>query len=69
VTITNNTSRLAVQINRLSGLITGSFLNPATHKTSAIKGVLLQKQVFGAGFLLGTNQGGTAYLGASLPAQ
>ena len=69
VIITNNTSRVALQLNRLTGLMTGSFLNPATHKTSAIKGVLLQKQAYGAGFLLGTNQSGVAYLGAPLPVQ
>lgn len=63
-TIANNTNRLVLQISRLNGLITGSFVNPATHKTSVIKGVVLQKQVGGAGYLVGTNQTGALFLEA-----
>jgi hypothetical protein len=41
-----------------TGLFSGSFLNPATHKATKFSGVLSQKQDIGAGFFLGTNQSG-----------
>jgi hypothetical protein len=41
-----------------TGLFSGGFLNPATHKTTKFSGALSQKQNLGAGFFPGTNQTG-----------
>jgi hypothetical protein len=41
-----------------TGLFSGSFLNPATHKTTKFSGALSQEQNIGAGLFLGTNQTG-----------
>lgn len=41
-----------------TGLFSGSFPNPTTHKATKFNGALLQKQNLGAGFFLGTNQSG-----------
>lgn len=48
-----------------TGLITGSFANPATGKSSSIKGALLRKPGVnaGGGFFLGTNESGNFYFG------
>jgi hypothetical protein len=67
LTVTNNTNRVVLLINRLNGLMTGSFLNPATRKASTLKGVVLQKQNCGAGYLVGTNQTGAVLLKATQP--
>jgi hypothetical protein len=48
-----------------TGLISGSFLDPATHLSTPIKGAVFQQQTNGAGFFLGTNTTGSFYL--SLP--
>ena len=41
-----------------TGLFSGSFLNPVTHKTTKFGGALSQKQNLGAGFFLGVDQSG-----------
>jgi len=64
--VSTNTDKLALTLSTSSGLISGSFINPQTLKKSPIKGVILQKQNAGAGYFLGTNQGGAVFLG--LPA-
>jgi hypothetical protein len=48
--------KLSMSISTSSGLFSGSVVNPATGKSSAFKGVVLQKQNGGAGFLPGTNR-------------
>lgn len=57
------TNKLAITLSTSSGLISGSFVNPQTLKKSVIKGVLLQKQNFGSGYFLGTNQSGSVFFG------
>jgi uncharacterized repeat protein (TIGR03803 family) len=56
------TNKLTLTI-KTSGLITGSFLNPANAKqTIQVNGVLLQNQTNAQGYFLGTNQSGTFLL-------
>jgi hypothetical protein len=56
------TNKLTLTI-KTSGLITGSFLNPANAKqTIQVNGVLLQNQTNAQGYFLGTNQSGTFIL-------
>jgi hypothetical protein len=57
-----NTNGLTLRITT-SGLISGSFLNPATAKQPVtVNGVLLQNQTNAAGYFLGTNQSGAFIL-------
>lgn len=58
-----NTQKLSLTLSVSSGSFKGSFVHPQTRKPSAIKGVLLQKQNFGAGFFPGTNQSGHVFFG------
>ena len=60
---TNSTNQLKLTLTTSSGLTEGSFLNPAKHKKSLLKGVLLQKQNVSGGYFLGTNQSGKLYFG------
>jgi uncharacterized repeat protein (TIGR02543 family) len=54
-----NTNGLTLTITTKTGLISGTFLNPASAKqTITVNGVLLQNQTNAAGFFLGTNQSG-----------
>ncbi len=55
ITVTGGTNRLALAINTTNGAITGTFLNPTTHVSTAIKAVLLQQTREAAGFTGGTN--------------
>jgi hypothetical protein len=45
-----------------SGLLSGSVVDPSTGRLIPFSGVVLQKENFGAGFFLGTNQGGQVLL-------
>ena len=57
-----NTNGLTLRITT-SGLISGSFLNPANAKqTITVNGVLLQNQTNAAGYFLSTNQSGAFIL-------
>lgn len=56
-------NKLAVKLSSPSGLISGSFVNTATMRKSAIRGVLLQRQNVGTGFFLGADQSGVFFLG------
>ncbi|HEU0008310.1 MAG TPA: Ig-like domain-containing protein [Verrucomicrobiae bacterium] len=58
-----NVHRLTLTLSAAAGTFSGTFHNPATGKTSSIKGALLQKQNVGSGFFLGTNQSGRVYFG------
>jgi hypothetical protein len=54
-----NTNGLTLKITPNTGLITGSFQNPANPKqTITLNGVLLQNQTNAQGYFLGTNQSG-----------
>jgi thiol-disulfide isomerase/thioredoxin len=54
-----NTNRLTLAINKTTGAVSGSFLNPSnSKKTIKVNGVLLQNQTNAAGYFLGTNQSG-----------
>jgi len=57
------TNKLAITLSTSSGLIGGSFINPQTLKKSVIKGAVLQRQNFGRGYFLGTNQSGSVFFG------
>ena len=61
--LTAGTNKLAITLSTSSGLMSGSFVNPETLKKSVIKGTLLQRQNFGSGYFLGTNQSGSVFLG------
>jgi hypothetical protein len=57
-----NTNGLTLRITT-SGLISGSFLNPANAKqTITVNGVLLQNQTNAVGYFMGTNQSGAFIL-------
>jgi len=58
--LTTNGSVSNFQYATSSGLLSGSFENPAnSNKVTAIKGVLLQNQGYGGGWFLGTNESGS----------
>jgi hypothetical protein len=63
VVTSTNLPKLALKLTTSSGLLGGTFTHPAALKSSAVKGVVLQKQNGGGGFLLGTNLTGSVYLG------
>jgi hypothetical protein len=56
--VITSTNKATLSIALASGLLSGSFVNPDTGKSSSMKGALLQKQQWGAGVFLGTNQTG-----------
>jgi hypothetical protein len=62
ITVTNlsdNTDKLTLKTNRTTGLITGSFANPAKPKqTINVSGVILQNKTNALGYFLGTNRSG-----------
>jgi uncharacterized repeat protein (TIGR03803 family) len=58
--MTTETNKLILTIHKKTGVISGSFANPAAPKqTIKINGVLLQGQTNAQGYFLGTNQSGT----------
>ena len=62
--VSNQSSNaLTVTITTASGLFKGTVVDPVTRKSIAINGVVLQKQGYGAGVFLGTNQTGQVYFG------
>ncbi len=58
-----DTNKLSLSIMTKSGLFKGSVLSPDTGKPISFSGVVLEKQGFGSGFFLGTNQAGRVYFG------
>ena len=65
VILTNaeDTNKLTLTINKSTGVISGSFANPAKPKqTIKVNGVILQGQTNAQGYFLGTNQSGTFML-------
>ena len=67
ITVSNlleNTNKLTFKTNKKTGVISGSFANPANPKQAIkVNGVILQGQTNAQGFFLGTNQSGTFLLG------
>jgi hypothetical protein len=61
VTSTNGTLKMSLTTS--SGLFKGSVANPTTGKSISFNGIVLQKQNFGGGFFLGTNQAGRVFFG------
>jgi hypothetical protein len=51
-------SNLVLSVAPSSGVITGRFLDPQTHLTTAIKGAVLQQQGYAGGFFVSTNATG-----------
>jgi uncharacterized repeat protein (TIGR02543 family) len=65
ITLTNaaDTNKLALTINKTSGVISGTFANPSSPKQIlTVSGVLLQNQTNAQGFFIGTNQNGAFLL-------
>jgi len=62
--VTNlGTNALSLKLTTTTGVFKGTDVNPATRKSLAIQGVILQKQNYGSGYFLGTNQSGRVYFG------
>jgi hypothetical protein len=62
--VTNlSSNKLSLTLTTSSGLLKGSVVNPATGKAILINGAVLQKQNFGSGTFLGTNQSGRVFFG------
>jgi hypothetical protein len=61
--VTSPNSTLKMSITTSSGLFKGSIANPAGGAAISFTGVVLQKQNFGGGFFLGTDQSGRVFLG------
>ena len=55
---TSGTNHLKALFNPTSGLFSGTFVHPVTHKTSSFNGAVLSAQNTGYGYFLGTNQSG-----------
>jgi hypothetical protein len=51
-------SKLSLSVAPTTGLVTGSFLDPATGLATPVSGIVLQQQTNGAGFFLSTNTSG-----------
>jgi hypothetical protein len=61
--VTSPNATLKMAVTTASGLFKGSVANPVTGKAISFNGVVLQKQNFGGGFFLGTNQTGRVFFG------
>ena len=55
------TNKLKLTLTQKTGQFTGSVTPPGTRKAVPFKGAILQKQGYGGGFFLGTNQSGRVY--------
>jgi hypothetical protein len=62
ITVTPATNGLSLTINRSTGEISGSFVDPNSDKTNAIYGAVLQNDDTSSGYFLGTDQGGSFIL-------
>ena len=62
--LSENTNKLTLKTNKTTGVISGSFANPAAPEQKImVNGVVLQSQTNAQGYFLGTNQSGTFTLG------
>jgi glucose/arabinose dehydrogenase len=57
------TNKLKLTLTQKTGQFTGSVTPPGTKKAITFKGAILQKQGYGGGYLLGTNQSSRVYFG------
>ncbi len=57
------TNKLSLAITSASGLFKGTVPNPVSGKSVSFQGIILEKQNFGGGFFLGTNQSGRVFIG------
>jgi hypothetical protein len=60
--VNQGTNPMAITLNTNSGLLSGWFKVPGTAKTNQFNGVLLQEQLLGDGYFLGTNASGRVLL-------
>ena len=60
--VSGNTTNLTLKLVPKTGLFSGRFLHPATHKTVKFQGAVLQSQDAGAGCFAGTNETGFAVI-------
>ena len=58
----HSTNKLTLTIAPASGLISGSFTDPASGKAVAFKGAVVETERSGAGYFLGTNASGRVRL-------
>jgi hypothetical protein len=58
VTPAVNTNGLKITITPVTGSFSGSFINPVTHVTTPLQGILLPESNTGYGYFLGTNETG-----------
>jgi hypothetical protein len=56
-------NKLKLTVSTSLGSFKGTFQDPVTLKPVSFSGVLLQKQNYGSGYFLGTNQSGRVYFG------
>lgn len=63
IVVPTNRHRLVLTPSATAGTVSGSFLHPDTRRSSALQGVLLQRQRAAAGYFLGTNESGAFYFG------
>ena len=61
--VTSTNVSLKMTVSTSTGSFKGSVVNPASGKSISFTGVVLQKQNFGGGFFVGTNQTGRVFLG------
>jgi hypothetical protein len=52
------TNKLALKLTQKSGVFTGRVTLPGTKKSTAFKGAILDKQGYGGGYFLGTDESG-----------
>jgi hypothetical protein len=55
------TNKLKLTLTQKTGRFTGSVTPPGTKRSVSFKGAILQKQGYGGGFFLGTNESGRVY--------
>ena len=58
-----STNYLVLTIKKSTGLFKGSVVDPASRRRLGFSGALIQKQLAGRGYFLGTNQSGRVYFG------
>jgi len=60
--LNQGTNPMAITLNTNSGLLSGWFKVPGAARTNQFNGVLLQEQIVGDGYFLGTNASGRVLL-------
>jgi hypothetical protein len=58
-----SSNKLTLSISTSSGAFSGTEIDLVTRKPVTFRGVILQKQNYGSGYFLGTNQSGQVYFG------